>query len=79
MVISSLPAFRLTNIKRTLVVVVGLCALLLAFPSTAGTDNEAAGNTAGQLRIKRLKLADPESTEIMLADRGLTRSDQLQA
>ncbi len=79
MVISSLPVFRLTNIQRTLVVAVGMCTLFLAAPPTVGLDSEAAENAAQQLRIKRLKPADPESTETMLADRGLTRSDQLQA
>ncbi len=79
MVISSLPAFRLSNIQRTLIVAVGMCAVFLAVPSTAGLDSEAAENAAQQLRIKRLKPADPESTETMLADRGLAYPDRFQA
>ena len=73
MVFSKLPACRLTRLRRTLVVVIGMCALFLAVPSTAGLGYEAAEYSAKQIRIKRLKLADPESTEVMLADRGLDR------
>ncbi len=79
MLISGLPAFRLTNIQRTLVVVVGICAVFLAVPSTAGPDNEVAKDATQQLRIKRLRPADPESTETMLVDRGLACTDQFQA
>jgi len=79
MVFSKLPACRLSKLRRTLVVAIGLCAVFLAVPSTAGLGYEAAEYSATQIRIKRLKLADPESTEVMLADRGLDRSDRSMA
>ncbi len=79
MVFSKLPAYRLTKFRQRFVVVVGMCAVFLAVPSTAGPGSEAAEHSAKQIRIKRLKLADPESTEVMLADRGLDRSDRSMA
>ncbi len=71
---SKLPAYRLTRLRQRLVVAIGLCAIFLAVPSTAGLGIEAADSSAKQIRIKRLKLADPESTEVMLAGRGLDRT-----
>ena len=80
MVISRLPAFRPIKCHRQIVVVVALCAVFLAVGTKAcGTysssivipEYEAAGNPARQQRIKRLMPVDPESTEVMLADRGL--------
>jgi hypothetical protein len=76
---SKLSACRLTRLRQRLVVVIGLCAIFLAVPSTTGPGNDAAEFSAKQLRIKRLKLADPESTEVMLADRGLGRPSQSQS
>ena len=70
---SKLRAYRLTRLRRTLVVVIGMCAVFLTVPSTAGLGFEAAEYSSTQIRIKRLKLADPESTEVMLAGRGLDR------
>ncbi len=78
MVFSKLPAYRLLKLRQRLVVVVGMCAVFLAVPSTAGLSIDAADSSAKQIRIKRLKLADPESTETMLADRGLDRCRQSQ-
>ena len=79
MTFSKLPAYRLLRLRQRLVVVVGLCAVFLAVPSTAGPGSEAAEYSATKIKIKRLRLADPESTEVMLADRGLDRSDRLMA
>ncbi len=80
MVISRLPAYRPTKRHCQLVVVVGLCAVFQAVGSIAYSayfssiiipEYAAAENNLRQKLIKRLKLADPESTEVMLADRGL--------
>jgi hypothetical protein len=88
MVISSRPAFRPSKCQRQTVVAIGLCAVLLAFSADACRDTlaapmnaeyEAAKNATQQLRIKRLKPADPESTETMLADRGSAYPDQSKA
>ncbi len=78
--ISRLPAFRLSKRHRQFVVVVGLCAVLQAvgtdacnswFPSGMIPGHEAAEQSLRQKFIKRLMPVDPESTEAMLADRGL--------
>ena len=61
-------------------IITGICVLLLAVGANAyGTylssslipEYEAAENPVRQQRIKRLMPTDPESTEVMLADRGL--------
>jgi hypothetical protein len=87
MAISNRPGFRLGNMQRRLIVAVGLCAVFLVvaanaarsnFLSSAMLDYEAAENSGQQIRIKRLKPADPESTEVMLAARGLHRSARAQ-
>ena len=84
MVISKLPAFRPVKHLRRLVVVVGLCAVFQAvgadvyhlyFSSTMIPRHEAAEESIRQQFIKRLMPADPESTEAMLADRGLDGLD----
>jgi len=80
MILSKLPAIRLSKHHRQVFVVVGLCAVIQA----AGTDacnacyssgaipaHEAAEESIRQKFIKRLMPVDPESTEAMLADRGL--------
>ena len=80
MVISKLPAFRLSKRHRQFVVVVGLCAVFQAvggnaystyFSSSMIPEYASGENNMRQKLIKRLKPADPESTEVMLADRGL--------
>ena len=82
--ISRLPAFRLSKRQRQMVVVIGLCAVLQAvgahaygtyFSSTMIPGYAAAENNLRQKLIKRLMPADPESSEIMLADHGLDRLD----
>jgi hypothetical protein len=79
MVFSKLPAYRLLRLRQRLVVVIGMCAVFLAVPSTAGLGIEAAASSAKQIRIKRLKLADPESTETMLAGHELVSPDSSSA
>ncbi len=83
MIISKLPAFRLSKCHRQFVVVVGLCAVFQAI--SADTDStysssmipvfDAADNSIRHKFIKRLMPIDPESTEAMLADRGLDGLD----
>ncbi len=82
--ISRLPAFRLSKRQRQMVVVIGLCAVLQAvgahaygtyFSSAMIPGYAAAENNLRQKLIKRLMPADPESSEIMLATRGLDRLD----
>ena len=86
--ISRLPAFRLSKRHRQFVVVVGLCAVLQAvgahaygtyFSSAMIPGYAAAENNMRQKLIKRLMPADPESSEIMLATRGLDRLDPSKA
>ena len=84
--ISKLPAFRPTNRHRQFVIIIGLCAVFQVagaystyFSSTMTPGYEAAESNMRQKLIKRLKPADPESTEIMLADRGLDYLDQSKA
>jgi hypothetical protein len=83
--ISSLPAFRLTNLKRLIVAALGLCVLFVAVGANAhrGTvaasedeksETEAPKDATQQIRIKRLKPADPESTERMLANKSQSLS-----
>ena len=80
MLINKLPAFRPLNRHLKLVVVVGLCAALQAigtyahhtyFSSGMIPAHEAARESLRQKYIKRLMPIDPESTEAMLANRGL--------
>ena len=75
--ISSLPAFRFTNPKRRLVAALVLCVLFMAvsananrgtLTSSVSSVSEDAERATQKIRIRRLKLADPESTETMLAD-----------
>ncbi len=80
--ISRLPAFRPVKYRRQLIVVVGLCGVFQAV--SADTDStysssmipvfDAANNSIRHKFIKRLMPVDPESTEAMLADRGLDYS-----
>ena len=83
---SKLPAFRLLKRHLYLVVVVGLCATLQAIGADAHSTNfssginpvhEAAEEGMRKKYIKRLKPADPESNEAMLAGRGLDGPDRL--
>jgi hypothetical protein len=78
--IRALPAFRPKRTHRQFVVAIGLCTVFLAVSanayrdavtSPANSEYEAAENATQQIRIKRLKPADPESTETMLAANGL--------
>ena len=80
MILSKLPAFRFSKRQRQVFVVVGLCAVFQAvgtnacsscFSSGAIPAHEAAAESLRQKFIKRLRPVDPESTEAMLADRGL--------
>ncbi len=83
MIISKLPAFRPVKCRHQLIVVVGLCGVFQAV--SAGTDStyyssmmpvfDAADNSIRHRFIKRLMPIDPESTEAMLADRGLDGLD----
>ena len=81
--ISNLPAFRLSKRHRQFVFVVGLCAVLqvigtgacdTCFSSSMIPGLEAAEQSIRQKFIKRLMPVDPESTEAMLAARGLDYS-----
>jgi hypothetical protein len=80
---SCLPAVRPGIRKHRILVVLGLCALLQAAAADAlrsefsPTTLPAYGATEKSMpliRIKRLRPADPESTEVMLATRGLIPS-----
>ena len=87
MIISKLPTFRPVKHRRQLIVVVGLCGVLLAV--SANTDStysssmvpvfDAADISIRHKFIKRLMPVDPESTEAMLADRGLDGLDPSKA
>ncbi len=86
--INGLPAFRPTKRHRQFAIVIGLCAVFQAagadaystyFSSTMTPGSETAESNMRQKLIKRLKPADPESTEIMLADRGMDCLDQSKA
>ena len=83
MIISKLPAIRFVKRRHQFIVVVGLCGVFQAV--SADTDNtfspsmipvfDAADNSIRHKFIKRLMPADPESTEAMLAGRGLDGLD----
>ena len=73
---SRLPACDLPGLYYRLFSVIGICAILLAadvradqpgISSDVKPATEAAEKSTRKKRIKRLKLADPESTEVMLA------------
>ena len=73
---SRLRACGLIRHYHRILFVSGICAILLATgadtygPLTSSdvcSEIEAAEKSTRQKRIKRLKLADPESTEVMLA------------
>ena len=83
-----LPAFRPTKRHRQFVLVIGLCAIVLAVGANAYDVNFSSAESPGsepveyslwKKLIRRLKPADPESTEIMLADRGMDCLDQSKA
>ena len=79
MILSKLPALRLSKRHRQVFVVVGLCTMFQAVGTDTGNSSsssmvpghEAAEESLRQKFIKRLRPADPESSEAMLADRGL--------
>ena len=83
MIISKLPAFRPVKRRRQLIVVVGLCGVFQAvsadidstYSSSMIPVFDAADNSIRHQFIKRLMPVDPESTEAMLADRGLDGLD----
>ena len=83
MILSKLPALRLSKRHRQVFVVVGLCAVIQAVGTDTGNSSsssmilghEAAEESLRQKFIKRLMPIDPESTEAMLADRGLDGLD----
>jgi hypothetical protein len=87
MIISKLPAFRPVKRRRQLIVVVGLCGVFQAV--SAGTDStnsssmiprfDAAESSIRHKFIKRLMPVDPESSEAMLAVRGLDCLDPSKA
>ena len=84
--ISKLPAFRPTKRHRQFFIVIGLCAVFQVagaystyFSSTMTPGYEPVEYSLWKRLIRRLKPADPESTEIMLADRGLDYLDQSKA
>jgi hypothetical protein len=83
MIISKLPAPRLSKRYRLLVVVVGLCVVAIGTfahhtYSSSGMNpaQEAAEKSLRQKYIRRLMPIDPESTEAMLAGRGLDVPDR---
>ncbi len=83
MIISKLPAFRPVKRRRQLIVVVGLCGVFQAVSADIDSTNsssmipifDAADKSIRHKFIKRLMPVDPESTEAMLADRGLDGLD----
>ncbi len=82
MILSKLPAFRLSKRHRQVFVVVGLCLVFQVIGANACNStsymipaHEAAEESIRQKFIKRLMPVDPESTEAMLADRGLDYLD----
>ncbi len=86
--INRLPAFRPTKRHRQLVIVIGLCAVFQAAGAAAYSTYLSSTMTPGyepveyslwKRLIRRLKPADPESTEVMLADLGLDYLDQSKA
>ncbi len=85
MIISKLPAFRPVKRRRHLIVVVGLCGVFQAVSADSTCSSsmipvfDAADNSIRHKFIKRLMPVDPESTEAMLADRGLDRLDPSKA
>ena len=87
MIISKLPAFRPVKRRRQLIVVVGLCGVFQAvsadidstYSSSMMPVFDAADNSIRHKFIKRLMPIDPESTEAMLADRGLDGLDPSKA
>ena len=87
MIISKLPAFRPVKRRRQLIVVVGLCGVFQAvsadidstYSSSMIPVFDAADNSIRHKFIKRLMPIDPESTEAMLADRGLDGLDPSKA
>jgi len=87
MIISKLPAFRPVKRRRQLIVVVGLCGVFQAvsadidstYSSSMMPVFDAAENSIRHKFIKRLMPIDPESTEAMLADRGLDGLDRSKA
>ncbi len=87
MIISKLPAFRPVKRRHQLIVVVGLCGVFQAvsadIDSTYSSSTipvfDAAESSIRNKFIKRLMPVDPESTEAMLADRGLDYLDPSKA
>ncbi len=85
MIISKLPAFRPVKHRRQLIVVVGLCGLFQAVSADSTYSSgmipvfDAAESSIRHKFIKRLMPVDPESTEAMLADRGLDGLDPTKA
>ncbi len=87
MIISKLPAFRPVKRRRQLIVVVGLCGVFQAVSADIdGTYSssmipvfDAAESSIRHKFIKRLMPVDPESTEAMLAARGLDGLDPSEA
>lgn len=76
MAIRGLSAFRPTNNRWRILVVLSLFATFQVAaaqdsrdeqPQDSTPSNDTSENSMQQIRIKRLKPADPESTEIMLA------------
>ncbi len=85
MVIRGLKAFRTGRCHWQYIAVVALCALFQVAAADEQRDNQSQDATPEtdvteksmpEIRIKRLKLADPESTEVMLAGRGLNHSER---
>jgi hypothetical protein len=84
MVFRGLSAFRPGQRQRRILVVLGLCVVFHAAAASAwyggisqvtSPEYDAAEKSMRQIRIKRLRPADPESTEVMLATRGLISFD----
>lgn len=79
MAIRGLSAFRPRKNRWRILVVLSLFAIFQVAAAEESRDenpdqttpsNDANENSMQQIRIKRLKPADPESTEVMLAARG---------
>ncbi len=87
MIISKLPAIRPVKRRRQLIVVVGLCGVFQTVSADSDSNCsssmipvfDAVDSSIRHKFIKRLMPIDPESTEAMLADRGLDCLDPSKA
>lgn len=85
MVIRGFKAFRSGRCHWRYVAVAALCALFQVAAADEQRDEQPQDTPPGsdvteksmpEIRIKRLRLADPESTEVMLADLGVNLAER---